>query len=121
MSLKRSSSLLCLCCPFFHLLYSLLFSKLSLRLSNGLLPYGWPRVKTMPSSRPPLNLIEGFEKFPRGVSIVPFCVCCSVQIETVQYFDLTFRNNSISFFREDLLNILGSEECPAELASSPRE
>jgi hypothetical protein len=52
-------------------------AKLSLSLSNGLLPNGWPRVKMMPSSRPPVNLIEGFEKFPRGVSIVPsfLCVC----------------------------------------------
>ena len=91
MNFKRGSWQLCLCRAVFDLLYSLLMAKLSVRVLNGLLPTGWPRVNTMSSSIPPVNSPE---KFPRGVGIV----CCSVQIETLQYFDLSFRNNNLISF-----------------------
>jgi hypothetical protein len=82
-------------------------AELSLKLPSGLLSSGYPRVKTGHSSRPPVNFIEGSEKSPRGVGIVHLFVCCSVQMETLQCFDLTFRNNNL---HRDLINILGSEE-----------
>jgi len=74
----------------------------------------------MPSSRLPVNLMEGFEKFPRGVSIVPFlCVVrCTLRlcITSISPSGIT----TSYFYREDILNILGSEESPTEWASSPR-